>query len=111
MRANRSLLLVVFLLFSAATGCAASQRKSELKAKYGEEHVRDRVVTEEKAGEVDYWTEVLPDLESRCVVCHGCYDAPCQLKLWFARGPGPWWQQGEGVCGEPATRCKLDPSF
>jgi hypothetical protein len=24
---------------------------------------------------------VLPLLERRCVVCHGCYDAPCQLKL------------------------------
>ncbi len=20
-------------------------------------------------------------LEQRCMVCHGCYDAPCQLKL------------------------------
>ena len=25
--------------------------------------------------------DVLPILERRCVVCHGCYDAPCQLKL------------------------------
>ncbi|MFQ5644556.1 MAG: hypothetical protein ACE5FQ_12795 [Thiogranum sp.] len=24
---------------------------------------------------------VRPVLERRCVVCHGCYDAPCQLKL------------------------------
>ena len=24
---------------------------------------------------------VRPILENRCVVCHGCYDAPCQLKL------------------------------
>ena len=28
------------------------------------------------------WTEdVQPVLENRCIVCHGCYDAPCQLKL------------------------------
>jgi hypothetical protein len=28
------------------------------------------------------WREdVQPVLERRCVVCHGCYDAPCQLKL------------------------------
>lgn len=37
--------------------------------------------------------EVLPLLESRCVVCHACYDAPCQLKLgsWqgIARGGNP----------------------
>jgi len=25
--------------------------------------------------------DVLPLFEHRCVVCHGCYDAPCQLKL------------------------------
>ncbi len=25
--------------------------------------------------------QVKPILERRCVVCHGCYDAPCQLKL------------------------------
>ena len=30
---------------------------------------------------IDYETRVRPILESRCVVCHGCYDAPCQLKL------------------------------
>ncbi|RLJ19582.1 hypothetical protein DJ030_07820 [bacterium endosymbiont of Escarpia laminata] len=30
---------------------------------------------------VDYRQQVKPILEKRCVVCHGCYDAPCQLKL------------------------------
>jgi len=30
---------------------------------------------------IDYETQVRPILEGRCVVCHGCYDAPCQLKL------------------------------
>src|SRR6187402_3151524 len=30
---------------------------------------------------IDYESQVRPILESRCVVCHGCYDAPCQLKL------------------------------
>jgi len=25
--------------------------------------------------------DVRPVLEQRCIVCHGCYDAPCQLKL------------------------------
>jgi hypothetical protein len=27
------------------------------------------------------WTQAKGVFESRCVVCHGCYDAPCQLKL------------------------------
>ena len=27
------------------------------------------------------WAQVKPVLDARCVVCHSCYDAPCQLKL------------------------------
>jgi len=30
---------------------------------------------------VSYQKQIRPILERRCVVCHGCYDAPCQLKL------------------------------
>jgi hypothetical protein len=29
----------------------------------------------------DYPPEVKATVEQRCMVCHGCYDAPCQLKL------------------------------
>ena len=31
--------------------------------------------------ERDYPPAVKSVLETRCMVCHGCYDAPCQLKL------------------------------
>jgi hypothetical protein len=34
----------------------------------------------------DYQREVRPVLEHRCLVCHGCYDAPCQLKLDSTQG-------------------------
>lgn len=30
---------------------------------------------------IDYLTEVKPVLDRRCVVCHSCYNSPCQLKL------------------------------
>ena len=30
---------------------------------------------------ISYEDSVKPVLQNRCVVCHGCYDAPCQLKL------------------------------
>jgi hypothetical protein len=30
---------------------------------------------------VDWQTDVKPVLDGRCVVCHACYDAPCQLLL------------------------------
>ncbi|GMR21507.1 MAG: fatty acid cis/trans isomerase [Gammaproteobacteria bacterium] len=32
-------------------------------------------------GPLNFEHQVKPVLERRCVVCHGCYDAPCQLKL------------------------------
>ncbi|MBT8128131.1 MAG: fatty acid cis/trans isomerase [Gammaproteobacteria bacterium] len=35
---------------------------------------------------LSYDEQVRPVLESRCVVCHGCYDAPCQLKLSSPEG-------------------------
>ena len=30
---------------------------------------------------VDYLSEVKPLLDKRCVVCHSCYNSPCQLKM------------------------------
>lgn len=33
------------------------------------------------AGAPDYWRDVKPVLDQRCVVCHACFDAPCQLNL------------------------------
>ena len=35
---------------------------------------------------ISYHETVKPILERRCVVCHGCYDAPCQLKLSSIEG-------------------------
>ncbi|MEN8166943.1 MAG: fatty acid cis/trans isomerase [Pseudomonadota bacterium] len=35
---------------------------------------------------IDYQETIRPILDRRCVVCHGCYDAPCQLKLSSMEG-------------------------
>ena len=35
---------------------------------------------------VSFEREVKPLLEARCVVCHACYDAPCQLQLGSPEG-------------------------
>ena len=37
-------------------------------------------------GGVSWRADVQPILQRRCVVCHGCYDAPCQLKLGAWQG-------------------------
>jgi len=33
-----------------------------------------------------YSRDIKPVLERKCIACHGCYDAPCQLKLTSAQG-------------------------
>ncbi len=37
-------------------------------------------------GPVNYERQIKPILDRRCVVCHGCYDAPCQLKISSIEG-------------------------
>jgi len=59
---------------------------AQLDKRYGESKPRDRLVDSVPAGNVDYWADVKPVLEQRCVVCHSCYDAPCQLKLSSIEG-------------------------
>ncbi len=76
-----SLLPLVLLV----AGCAVVGTY-RLENKYGPSQVRDREVESLAQGQVDYWTEVKPVIENRCVVCHGCYDAPCQLKLSSIEG-------------------------
>lgn len=36
--------------------------------------------------QVDFHRDVKPILDKRCVVCHACYDAPCQLQLGSYEG-------------------------
>ncbi|KZX00630.1 9-hexadecenoic acid cis-trans isomerase [Pseudoalteromonas luteoviolacea] len=52
---------------------------------FGPEQSRERVVSYSQGG-AKYLQQVKPVLDSRCVVCHGCYDAPCQLKLSSPQG-------------------------
>jgi hypothetical protein len=64
-------------------------------------------------GGVSYRADVQPLLEKRCVVCHGCYDAPCQLKLgaWegIARGASTAQVYDAGRLTEvPTTRLFVD---
>ncbi|OUS14142.1 peptidylprolyl isomerase [Gammaproteobacteria bacterium 53_120_T64] len=74
--------LVIILLLSGCTALGTLQFEN----RYGKAAVKERVVEVLPAGAVDYWREVKPILERRCVVCHGCYDASCQLKLSSIEG-------------------------
>ena len=69
--------LLIVLVFS---GCAA-MAKSYYDGLYGQAEVVERTVSKEAYREPEFYQDIKPIVDSRCVVCHGCYDAPCQLKM------------------------------
>ena len=69
------------LIVTCVAGCATLTQDS-LDQRYGRADTTrfDRAPIA-AAGGVSYRDDVRPILDNRCVVCHGCYDAACQLKL------------------------------
>ena len=64
--------LAVLLIFSACT--KPNQPLPDVAKK-------DLELIKALPGKTLTFNDIKPVLESRCIVCHGCYDAPCQLKL------------------------------
>jgi hypothetical protein len=80
---RRVLFLLVVLLASCAT------LTPDFTALYGPSAPRDRTVTKEQmaaGGYISYTKQVQPILNRRCIVCHACYDAPCQLNMTAYEG-------------------------
>lgn len=71
--------LFVFLFIS---GCA-TLGVMEFDKLYGPSHVDNRLSQPKAttAQAIHFNQQIQPIIENRCVVCHGCYDAPCQLKM------------------------------
>ncbi|NTS75501.1 fatty acid cis/trans isomerase [Catenovulum sp. SM1970] len=100
-------LLVFFII-----GCA-SIAQINFAHLYGDSEPKQRQVDTLEANNVDYWQDVQPVIESRCVVCHACYDAPCQLNMssieGIERGATPAKvYQGTRILPAPLTRLHLD---
>ena len=72
--------LIVFV-----SGCATIAT-SQFEQQYGKAEPKERLVESLPTGSIDYWNQVKPIVDQRCVVCHGCYDAPCQLKMSSIEG-------------------------
>jgi len=79
---NKKYGLLFVLLLSGCTAIGTLQ----FDERYGKAAVKERVVEALAPGSVDYWSEVKPILDQRCVVCHACYDASCQLKMSSIEG-------------------------
>ena len=71
--------LFIFLFLS---GCA-TLGVMEFDKLYGPSNVENRLVQDRPstAQTTHFHKNIQPIIENRCVVCHGCYDAPCQLKM------------------------------
>lgn len=68
------------LIVVVLTACGVLQQM-EFKKKYGPLQRVQRQVDAVEAGGVSYTKDIKPIFERRCITCHACYDAPCQLKL------------------------------
>ncbi|AFV00219.1 fatty acid cis/trans isomerase [Simiduia agarivorans] len=81
-----SSLLWIFTGLLCLAGCSLYLSK-QLDQQFGVESPLNRIILPNNSFAVtptdspNYYTDVAPVLEKRCVVCHACYDAPCQLKL------------------------------
>ncbi|NVN81135.1 MULTISPECIES: fatty acid cis/trans isomerase [unclassified Vibrio] len=77
--------LFILAFVSVFSGCAvyAGLNFDEL---FGEQQVRDRQAPILSAQSQHFINEVKPIIDNRCVVCHACYDAPCQLKMSSVEG-------------------------
>lgn len=78
---SRHVLLVLIIILGGCTVLATTQWDEA----FGPVNPA-RYDTPKPSGSISYWDEVNPLLEQRCVVCHACYDAPCQLKLGSYEG-------------------------
>jgi len=74
---------IFFILF--LSGCTAFAVK-QFDSLYGPSQTQQRIVDISTDDGAFYYHQIKPILENRCVVCHGCYDAPCQLKLSSPEG-------------------------
>ena len=82
MLSKRSLIIFFVVIFS---GCAtyASYNYDQL---FGKQNVQPRMHEYDSPESLNYLTDIKPLVDKRCVVCHACYDAPCQLKMSSVEG-------------------------
>ena len=72
--------LLLTTLFLLLAGCAALTGY-RLDQRYGPQNPARFDQAPVAAAAVEYWRDVKPITDSRCAVCHGCFDAPCQLQM------------------------------
>ena len=67
--------IFLFSIVVSFVGCNLMNKQSETIS------VTKLVYTKSEYKKIDYIKDIKPILNKRCVVCHSCYNSPCQLKL------------------------------
>lgn len=70
--------IAIFVALMLLAACSQTQREEVAVNESVVDYDLLLTLPEQPPG---FGEQVRPILERRCVVCHGCYDAPCQLKL------------------------------
>ena len=101
-------LLATWLGLSSCSSTSTSPLSQQVDLDYG-------LIAMTPGQPIPYGERVKPILERRCVVCHGCVDAPCQLKLSSHEGltRGASKQRvydGERITGTAPSRLFIDAS-
>ena len=73
-------LLALSLLSLFLFGCAVLAER-QLNEQWGASRVQNREAPKDVVSLIEYHKDIQPIFNQRCVVCHACYDAACQLKL------------------------------
>ncbi len=111
LKTNRKIILLLTVFLAS---CATLV--SNYDALYGPAAPKDRVVSAKQiatAGLISFEKQVRPILNQRCVACHSCYDAPCQLNFTSFEGldrganPAPVYNAGRLTTADP-TRLGID---
>ena len=80
-------IISVLMIIAGCTTMYHKVHSPDFEALYGPSKPKQRFLTQQALEEslaqkaVSYHKDIKPILDSRCVACHACYDAPCQLKL------------------------------
>lgn len=83
------IVLAALIIISGCTNLYLPGSSPDFEALYGPSHPKQRELA---AGaklakdSISYHKDIKPILDTRCVACHACYDAPCQLKLGSTQG-------------------------
>ncbi|WP_439134745.1 fatty acid cis/trans isomerase [Pseudomaricurvus sp.] len=80
---QKSFFITCFIIILASCAAISGANLDEL---YGKSHPKERLVENDSEWGERYNSNIKPIIEHRCTVCHGCYDAPCQLKMSSTAG-------------------------